>query len=129
MSWKVSAAAPSLLVLLFLTSCVAPVAAPVSAAKKARYLAELEPPSQYDHPYDGLVGERLMPVAEARVICNSLGASHSSADAPEGVACAWVSDNTCFIILPDDELAPVDIYRRHEVAHCNGWPADHPRDG
>jgi len=96
--------------------------------KKARYVAELEPPSQYDHPYEGLVGERLMPVAETRVICDSLGASHSSADAPGGVACAWVSDNTCFIILPDDELAPVDTYRRHEVAHCNGWPADHPHD-
>jgi hypothetical protein len=132
MSWKSSVAAPFLLVLPFLTSCVVPIAAPAplaNNAKKARYLAELEPPSQYNHPYDGLVGERVMPVAEARVLCDSLGASHSSADAPGGVACAWVSDDTCFIILPDDELAPVDTYRRHEIAHCNGWPADHPRDG
>jgi hypothetical protein len=134
MSWKSSVAAPFLLVLLFLTSCVIPIAIPVPVAnnaKKARYLAELEPPSQYNHPYDGLVDERVMPVAEVRVLCTSLGASHSSADAsaPGGVACAWVSDDTCFIILPDDELAPVDTYRRHEIAHCNGWPADHPHDG
>jgi hypothetical protein len=132
MSWKFSVAAPFLFVMLFLTSCVAPIAAPVPAAnnaKMARYVAELEPPAQYDHPYDGLVGERVIPVAETRVICDSLGASQASADAPGGVACAWVSDNTCFIILPDDELAPVDTYRRHEIAHCNGWPADHPRDG
>jgi len=66
MSWKSSVAAPFLLVLPFLTSCVVPIAAPAPVAnnaKKARYLAELEPPSQYNHPYDGLVGERVMPVA------------------------------------------------------------------
>ena len=132
MTWKSSVAAPFLLVLLFLTSCVIPIAVPVPVtnnAKKARYLAELEPPSRYDHPYDGLVDERVLPVTEVRVLCDSLGASHSSADAsaPGGTAaCAWVNDDTCFIILPDDELAPVDTYRRHETAHCNGWPADHP---
>jgi hypothetical protein len=135
MSFKSSVAAPFLLALLFLTSCVFPIAVPVPVAnnaKKARYLAELEPPSQYNHPYDGQVDERVMPVAEVRVLCDSLGASHSSADAsaPGGTAaCAWVNDDTCFIILPDDELAPIDTYRRHEIAHCNGWPADHPHDG
>ena len=134
MNWKSSVAAPLLLMMLFLTSCVA--AAPVPAAnnaKRARYVAELEPPSQYSHPYyDGPVEERVLPVAEVRVLCDSLGASHSSADAsaPGGTAaCAWVNDDTCFIILPADELAPVDTYRRHENAHCNGWPADHPHDG
>jgi hypothetical protein len=75
-----------LLVLLFLTSCVAPIAAPVPAAnnaKKARYVAELE-----NHSYDGLVEERVLPVAEVRVVCESLGGSHSSADAsaPGGTA-------------------------------------------
>jgi len=136
MSWKSSVAALFLLVLLFLTSCVGPIAAPVPAtnnAKKARYVAELEPPSQYNHPYyDGPVEERVLSVAEVRVLCDSLGASHSSADAsaPGGTAaCAWVNDDTCFIILPDDELAPIDTYRRHETAHCNGWPANHPHDG
>ena len=126
MSGKSSVAAPFLLVLL--TSCVA-----ANNVKKARYVAELEPPSQYNHPYyDGPVEERVLPVAEVRILCESLGASHSSADAsaPGGTAaCAWVNDDTCFIVLPDDELAPVDTYRQHETAHCNGWPADHPRDG
>ena len=84
MNWRSSVAAPLLLMMLFLTSCVAPIAAPVPAnnAKKARYVAELEPPSQYNHPYyDGPVEERVLPVAEVRVLCDSLGASHSSADA------------------------------------------------
>ena len=103
-----------------------PIAAPVPAnnAKKARYVAELEPPSQYNHPYyDG-------PVEGA--CCRWLRCAYfvthlvprirvQTHQLPGGTAaCAWVNDDTCFIILPADELAPVDTYRRHETAHCNG---------
>jgi hypothetical protein len=80
----------------------------------------LEPPAQYNHPYDGPVVERVMPVAEVRALCTSQGASS------RGVACSWVSDGTCYIVLPNDEQASVSTYRRHEIAHCNGWPANHP---
>jgi hypothetical protein len=90
--------------------------------RKVRYLAELEPPTQYNHPYHGRVDERVMSAAETRVLCNSLDASP-----PAGVACAWVSDGTCHIVLPNDYQAPVSTYRRHEIAHCNGWPANHPK--
>jgi hypothetical protein len=86
-------------------------------------LAELEPPEQYDHPYDGPVDESVMPVSEVRALCASIGAAF-------GVACAWVTeDDVCHIVLPNDYQAPVALYRRHEIAHCNGWPADHPREG
>jgi hypothetical protein len=91
------------------------------SASKVRYLSELEPPTQYNHPYHGPIVERIMPVAEVRALCTSKGAS------AKGVACSWVSDGTCYIVLPNDEQAPVSTYRRHETAHCNGWPADHPR--
>ena len=80
-----------------------------------------EPPAQYNHAYDGPVVERVLPVAEVRALCMSQGAS------PRGVACAWVSYGTCYIVLPNDEHAPVSTYRRHEIAHCNGWPANHAR--
>ncbi len=126
MSWKSLVAAPFLLVSLFLTSCVIPIAIPIpvaNEAKKVRYLAELEPPAQYDHPYAGQVVERVMPVADARPFCISMGAD------PRGVACSWQMNGTCYIILPNDEQAPVSTYRRHEIAHCNGWPANHPHDG
>ena len=39
-----------------------------------------------------------------------------------------MSDGTkaCFIVLPTDGPDPdLDRYRRHETAHCNGWPANH----
>jgi hypothetical protein len=54
----------------------------------------LEPPAQYNHPYDGPVVERVMPEAEVRALCTSYGAS------PRGVACSCVSDGTCYIVLP-----------------------------
>jgi len=109
--------APLLLVLLPLTSCV-------SAAYHVRYLAELEPPARYNHPYDGPVDERVMSAAEVPALCMSMGTS------PFAAACSLVGDDgTCHIILPNDGQAPVSTYRRHEIAHCNGWPADHPRDG
>jgi hypothetical protein len=91
--------------------------APMSALQ---HDIEVEPPAQYNHPYQGLVVERVMPVGEVRALCTSQGAS------PRGVACSWVSDGACYIVLPNDEQAPVSTYRRHETAHCNGWPANHP---
>jgi hypothetical protein len=92
--------------------------APMSATQDDIKLA---PPAQYNHPYGGRVVERVMPVAEARALCTSQGAS------ARGVACSWVTGGTCYLVLPSDEQAPVSTYRRHETAHCNGWPANHPR--
>ena len=109
--------APLLLVLLPLTSCG-------SAAHHVRYLAELEPPARYNHPYDGPVDERVASAAEVTALCISIGTS------PFAAACSLVGeDGTCHIVLPNNGQAPVSTYRRHEIAHCNGWPPDHPRDG
>jgi len=102
---------------------VAVVAAVVVISANVRYRLELKPPAQYDHPYAGRVDERVMPVTEVRALCTSVGASGRF------VACAWVSDGVCHIVLPNDGQAPVATYRQHEIAHCNGWPANHPRDG
>jgi hypothetical protein len=77
------------------------IAAVISA--KVRYRLELEPPAQYNHPYAGRVDERVMPVAEVRTLCRSVGASGRF------VACAWVSNGTCHIVLPSDERAPVRL--------------------
>jgi len=27
----------------------------------------------------------------------------------------------CFVVLPTDGFDNIDNYRRHEIAHCNGW--------
>src|SRR5262249_35699836 len=118
LSWKGRLVRPLLLALLPLPSCG------ISAAHHVRYLAELEPPARYDHPYDGSVDERVESAVEVTTLCMSMGAS------PFAAACSLVDeDGTCHIILPNDGQAPVSIYYHHEIAHCNGWPPDHPRDG
>jgi len=123
MTWKRLLAAPFLLFLLLLTSCVVPIPIAIPYVNEARYEAKLEPPERYNHPYNGQIVERVVPVAEARTLCMSMGADLL------GVACSLQSNGTCNIILPNDEYAPVATFRRHEIAHCNGWPANHPRDG
>jgi hypothetical protein len=85
--------------------------------------ARLEPPAQYNHAYNGRVVERVMPETEVRSVCISMGLDFLT------VACSWQSNDTCYVVIPNDGQAPVDTYRRHEIAHCNGWPADHPHDG
>jgi hypothetical protein len=64
----------------------------------------LEPPVQYVHHYHGPVIERILPLSEARK------------------ACAWTSNGACHLVIPSN--GPVrnrGAYRRHELAHCNGW--------
>src|SRR5262249_45622163 len=117
-SWKGPLVGPLLLALLPLPSCG------ISAAYHVRYLAELEPPAQYDYQYDGPVDERVVSAVEVTTLCMSMGTS------PFAAACSLVAeDGTCHIILPNDGQAPVSIYYRHEIAHCNSWPPDHPHDG
>jgi hypothetical protein len=119
-SLRVTAPVPRLSIIKVVVIVVAAIVAFVMISSRIRYLAQLEPPAKYNHPYHGPVEERVMPVAEVRALCTSVGASGPF------VACAWVSDGVCHIVLPNDEPAPVSTYRRHEIAHCNGWPADHP---
>ncbi len=93
------------------SSCVIPIPIPVPASA-ARAAARLEPPAQYNHAYNGQVVERVMPEAEVRSVCMSMGLDLLT------VACSWQSNDTCYVVLPNDGQAPVDTYRRHEIAHC-----------
>jgi hypothetical protein len=78
----------------------------------------LEPPPQYAHRYNGPVIERVLPLAEARHACARMGAR---AD-----ACGWVKSGACYIVIPrDGPVRDLESYRRHEMAHCNGWSARH----
>ena len=74
----------------------------------------LEPPLHYVHHYNGPVIERVLPLSDARKACAGRGVR---AD-----ACAWISNGACHLIIPSN--GPVRnraAYRRHELAHCNGW--------
>ena len=79
--------------------------------------AVLEPPPGLAH-YSGPVIERVLPLAEARRVCGSMGAR---AD-----ACSWKKGDVCHIVIPTGgPVRDLGAYRRHEVAHCNGWEHSH----
>jgi hypothetical protein len=80
----------------------------------------LVPPHAYDHPYSGHFIEQVIPLAQARTLCGKRGVSSD--------ACSWIENGTCHIVIPrGGPVKSLASYRRHEVAHCNGWPASHPR--
>ena len=80
-------------------------------------LAVLPPPVEFDHPYGGPVIERVVHLDEARRICARMGLN---AD-----ACSWTAHGKCYVVIPrNGPVRDQGSYRRHEVAHCNGW--DHP---
>jgi hypothetical protein len=80
----------------------------------------LPPPHIYDHPYRGPVVQMVLPLAKSRALCGKRGAWADS--------CSWTKGGTCYVVIPSNgPVKSLAAYRRHEVAHCNGWPASHPR--
>jgi hypothetical protein len=79
----------------------------------------LMPPAQYDHAPSVTVIEHVLPAAEVDRLC------HTRKGAPAGLLTGCSvrngNDGKCYIVHIGDK----DI-RRHEIAHCNGWPHDHP---
>jgi hypothetical protein len=68
----------------------------------------LNPPAQYVHHFNGPVIERVLPLAEARRVC------------------AGTVKGACHLIIPrDGPVRDRGAYRRHELAHCNGWNHQH----
>jgi hypothetical protein len=79
-------------------------------------------PERYDHAYPGQVIERVLPLEEARRFCASIGIT---ADGCSAFVTGENGAQVCYIVLPVDGFDTVAAYRRHELAHCNGWPANH----
>lgn len=103
--------------------------APATANEELQYavikpLAVLPPP-EFDHAYKGkLVITRAKDVTEVQKLCARVFPIPS-------IACAYFVTGGCWIIIAPDSVITAagwtpDIVRRHEIAHCNGWPAGHP---
>ena len=86
-----------------------------------------EPPTCYQHAYPGTVTEIILPSEQVEKLCNQI---------PHADACMWFSKipgQPPTIVLPKVGIGGVsqltqDALRRHEMAHCNGWPASHTQD-
>ena len=89
----------------------------------------LVPPKEYDHPYNG-PGQLYITYAESqdevRRLCPNAPFPKAGA-----YGCSMTSPTKgCWVILaPEEDMKKVgvwmDLIRRHEIAHCNGWPGDH----
>jgi hypothetical protein len=54
-----------------------------------------------------------MSPAQVAMLCASHGAV--------GNACSWKGNGICHIFLAKGDELLLASYRRHEMAHCNGW--------
>jgi hypothetical protein len=101
------------------------------------YKREMFPPSQYDRPYTGtLTIERVVDSAAVQMQCPKLTSKTRAACAIVAQDLSW-----CKVYIVSDEYIngrytaeqrkqmdySYENFLRHELAHCNGWPADHPR--
>jgi hypothetical protein len=83
------------------------------------------PPVEYDHPYTGkLTIFRSSSQAEIKAKCPpSSFPYHLGCGGPK-------AGGECHILMADDETIrkhgwTPEIVLRHEIGHCNGWPANH----
>ena len=85
-----------------------------------RYL----PPEEYDYPYKGiLVTTVAKNQNEVRKLCPWTPFA--------ALGCAFRYAGGCLIVLANEDTIRAagedpDVVRRHEIGHCNGWPAGHP---
>lgn len=83
------------------------------------------PPEQYDHFFYGeLTITIVASIDELLIQCAPTAVRRT-------LGCSLLRQGKCRIVLLDDKLIRAanwntGLILRHEMAHCNGWPADHP---
>lgn len=88
------------------------------------FLMAVPPPERYDYEYKGELTILRLSKEEANRRCDALRTSRTGSVA--GCTLRY-SDMKCTIILNRESVINEASLLRHEVAHCNGWPAHHPR--
>jgi hypothetical protein len=87
------------------------------------YMDTGPPPHRYDHRPSVPVIEIVLNEAQLQQVCMGLSSPN-----PNIIVFGCTDDKTagqCTIyLLPWSHIKAI---RRHEIGHCNGWPADHPR--
>ena len=86
------------------------------------------PPAEYDYPFEGPVTViTVKDIDTVNKMCNNPLA---------GLGCARIMETRdygkiCWIVMAHDDVIRAkgwtpEIVKKHEVAHCNGWPSFHP---
>jgi hypothetical protein len=83
------------------------------------------PPARFDHAYSGKLTVHRLPQKQVAKVCTkvvgafALNRHGCSTGDRAGRCTVWIVDRTYMRATPLSVL-------RHEIGHCNGWPADHP---
>jgi hypothetical protein len=86
------------------------------------------PPARWDHKFVGDLIEKDLPAKEAEDLCLKLGNRKAEACAGVGTYTSGekIGQRICIIVIAtDDRHGTLEQYRRHEIAHCNGWNQSH----
>jgi hypothetical protein len=86
------------------------------------------PPARWDHAFVGDLIEKDLPSKEAKALCFELGNGKAEACAGVGTYTTGekIGKRICIIVIATNDLhGTLDQYRRHEIAHCNGWNRSH----
>jgi hypothetical protein len=83
----------------------------------------ITPPALYaSGPVGRQVIDRVMTWDEVMQQCTQQAITRGVTPSPNGyIGCSIRGATYCWVIRIDDERV-----RQHELAHCRGWPADHP---
>lgn len=85
----------------------------------------LLPPAQYDHEPTIPVIEQILSWEDVQRVCHAqerFAELKRPLSAGSGMlGCSLVKDGKCYIVY----TGALNV-RRHEIAHCNGWPGNHP---
>jgi hypothetical protein len=91
---------------------------------------EWNPPARYDHAYSGKLVLRKIPQEQLRAACDNLFIrNHLTIRATTGMrGCSFRKGGRCEVLTIDRTYrrATPQAALRHELGHCNGWPANHP---
>lgn len=83
------------------------------------------PPAEYDHHYNG---DLTINVTDSAAAMEAWCTGHSGQTT---MACTRMAGTRCIVLMRNDAFIKAfgwtsGLILRHELAHCNGWPADHP---
>jgi hypothetical protein len=86
------------------------------------FTAQNSPPARYTSTPKMPVEDNVVSLLDVQVHCKAMGAILPDS-APYLLGCQKIVAAKCVIYRVDD-----DSVKNHELAHCNGWPGNHPSE-
>lgn len=89
---------------------------------------EWNPPARFDHPFPGTLVEEPLPRDQVLKLCPKLLSQFKIPGEVTRGCSILLKPDLCLIVYIDKPYHGTEpaAVKRHEVGHCDGWPADHP---